>query len=55
MGITGGVFFIGPAEASGSDTSGTRSVSFFSPESGDSGAGITDADNGGENWLGCRS
>ena len=26
-----------------------RAVSFFSPESGDAGAGITEADNGGEN------
>ena len=55
MGITGGVFFIDPADASGSDSSDTRNVSFFSPEAGDSGAGITETDNGGENWLGCRS
>ncbi len=55
MGITGGVFFGGPAEAGGSDTSGTRNVSFFGPDSGDSGAGVTEVDNGGENWLGCRS
>ena len=53
MGISG--FLIRPWETGGSDTSGTRNVSFFSPESGGSGAGITDEDNGGENWLGCRS
>jgi hypothetical protein len=47
MGISG--FFIRPWEASGSDTSCTRNVSFFSPEAGDSGAGVTQADNGGEN------
>ena len=62
MGISG--FFIRSWETGGSDTSGTRNVSVFSPESGDSGAGITEADNGGENeggltasenWLGGRS
>jgi len=47
MGISG--FFIRPWEASGSDTSGTRNVSFFSPGAGGSGAGVTEADNGGEN------
>ncbi len=26
-----------------------RAVSFFGPDDGDSGAGVTDADNGGEN------
>ena len=53
MGISG--FFIRSWETGGSDTNGTRNVSFFSPESGDAGAGITEADNGGENWLGGRS
>ena len=43
------VFFIGAAEGTGLDISGTRVVSFFGPKDGESGAGITDADNCGEN------
>ena len=53
MGMNG--FFIRSWETGGLDTSGTRNVSFFKPESGDSGSSRTAADNGGENWLECRS
>ena len=49
MGMRGGVFFTCPAEASGSATRGTHNVSFFSPEANESGAGLTVADNSGEN------
>src|SRR5438876_7984525 len=49
MGISGGVFFICPAEGTGSGMGRIRAVSFFGPDDGDSGAGVTDADNGGEN------
>ena len=49
MATTDWVFFIGAAEGTGLGISGTRVVSFFGPKDGESGAGITAADNCGEN------
>ena len=43
------MFFICPADGTGSGIGRIRAVSFFGPDDGGSGAGMTDADNGGEN------
>jgi len=46
------VLFICPAEEISFGITGTRIVSFFGPKDGESGAGITDADDGDENKAG---